>query len=83
MSTARAAWLLVRLRLRRLLNSAGMGFRRRRAAPGSRLATAPKRGGATLGVLVTLGMLGYGVVYSFMVAHVVPRDAQGDDASGP
>ena len=79
MSTARAAWLLVRLRLRRLLNIAGMGFRRRRAAPGSRLATAPKRGGGTLGVLVALGMLAYGVMFSFMVVHLVPKGAGGDE----
>ena len=70
MSTPRAAWLLVRLRLLRLLNLAGMGLHRRRKGA-SRAATAPKRGGATLGTLVALGMLSYGVVFSVVVVHSV------------
>jgi ABC-2 type transport system ATP-binding protein len=75
---AARAWLLVRLRLRRMLNLAGLGFRRRRGRSVSRAATAPKRGGATLGTIVALGMLCYGVVYLRLVVVHSVRQADAD-----
>jgi ABC-2 type transport system permease protein len=77
-STARAAWLLVRLRLLRLINLAGMGFRRRRGRGVSRAATAPKRGGATLGTLVALAMVSYGFAFAFFVVQSVRHADAGD-----
>jgi ABC-2 type transport system permease protein len=68
----RAAWLLVRLRLRRLANQLGSGFRRKRPSrPGARQATVPRARGAALAVVMALIMGGYGVSISGMtVRHV-------------
>ncbi|MGQ0552885.1 MAG: lysostaphin resistance A-like protein [Planctomycetota bacterium] len=66
---ARAAWLLVRLRIRRLLNMFGSGFRFRKPRPTEaprRLATAPKRRSGALGLLVALAMIGYGIGFAVL-----------------
>lgn len=78
MSTARAAWLLVRLRLRRLMNMSGR-FRKRSAADSrSRAATAPKRRTGALAWISVGLMLVYGVIFSATVVTSVGESIDGD-----
>ncbi len=78
----RAASLLLRLRLRRLLNMLGSRFMRRKSsAGGPRGATAPKQGGATLATILSLVMVGYATFVAWSAVHnvrlqlAVPEDA--------
>jgi len=59
-SAPRAAWLVVRLRLRRLVNQSGSIFSRRKAADGKRTATAPRRGSGLAGAAILYGIMLWG-----------------------
>ncbi|WP_395405864.1 CPBP family intramembrane glutamic endopeptidase [Pseudoduganella sp. UC29_106] len=56
-SAGRAFWLLLRLRMRRLVNMGGSSFRRRRSAGRSRPATAGRHGVRTLILLMLAGFM--------------------------
>jgi len=56
-SAGRAFWLLLRLRMRRLVNMGGSSFRRRRSAGRSRPATASRHGVRTLILLMLAGFM--------------------------
>ena len=75
----RVAWLLTRLRLRRLLNMLG-SIRRRK--PGQRSGTRPKRRGSALlaGFVVLMMALTYGNLAHQSVSHL--SDLVDDSAAG-